>query len=79
MLVHKEILTQHIKISPKSDYDSTEHSKLVRSLYSPKRMLLSILKDDKEIREWFLSTMGVIIRYQNETSESMSSIYDKVA
>lgn len=76
--VCNEIMSQRMKMSPKPDYNDPEYHKQVMSIHSPKRRLLSLLNYDKEIREWFFSIMEDIIRYQNETSESISNIYKEV-
>jgi hypothetical protein len=76
--VHEEIMFQMIEMSSKSNYRDLEVHSGVRVLYSPKPRLVSILKQDNEIRKWFFSIMDDIVRYQKETSKSISHIYNEV-
>jgi hypothetical protein len=47
-------------------------------LLSSDDILLSILEEDKEIRDWFSKWLEDLRNYQNETLEEMSNFYNKI-
>ncbi|MGA9149939.1 MAG: hypothetical protein WBZ36_05120, partial [Candidatus Nitrosopolaris sp.] len=53
---------------------------LERPLYErPLRCLLAILKEDREIREWFSKLIGDIVKYQEGVMQSMREFNDRIS
>jgi hypothetical protein len=44
----------------------------------PKERLLSILKSDEDIREWFSKWLGDLLNYQHKTINKMNTIFDEI-
>jgi hypothetical protein len=45
---------------------------------SPKRRLLSILRNDKDIREWFSRWIGDLQKYQEETLDRTQYLHKEI-
>ena len=53
---------------------------LERPLYPrPLRCLLAILKEDKDVQEWFSKWIRDIMNYQKEVMQSMSNFYEHIS
>jgi hypothetical protein len=50
----------------------------VQTLLSPKQSLLAILKQDKEIREWFSTWMDDLVNYQQEILKTMTDFSEEI-
>jgi hypothetical protein len=50
----------------------------IQTLLSPKQSLLAILKQDKEIREWFSTWMDDLVNYQQEILKTMTNFSEEI-
>jgi hypothetical protein len=50
----------------------------VQTLLSSKQSLLAILKQDKEIREWFSTGMDDLVNYQQEILKTMTDLSEEI-
>jgi hypothetical protein len=50
----------------------------VQTLVSSKQSLLTIIKQDKEIREWFSTGMDDLVNYQQEILKTMTDFSEEI-